>query len=80
MNRQSVCIHLFPADFRWGLVIGAALATAIFLTPVMWQMWVVSGSGNANFYFAATLTYSVAQVMILLSFDKSVNDVGHFWP
>lgn len=51
--------------FRWGLVIGAALATAIFLTPIMWQMWVVSGSGNANFYFAATLTYSVAQIFLL---------------
>ncbi|CAJ0562807.1 unnamed protein product, partial [Mesorhabditis spiculigera] len=26
--------------------------------PVMWHLWAVSGSGNANFYFAVTLIYN----------------------
>uniref|UniRef100_A0AAF5PG11 GPI transamidase subunit PIG-U n=1 Tax=Wuchereria bancrofti TaxID=6293 RepID=A0AAF5PG11_WUCBA len=51
--------------FRWGLISGGALLVTIVLAPVMWQMWIVTGSGNANFYFAATLTYSVAQIFLL---------------
>ncbi|VDK79195.1 unnamed protein product [Litomosoides sigmodontis] len=51
--------------FRWGLIVGGALSATIVLAPVMWQMWIVTGSGNANFYFAATLTYSVAQIFLL---------------
>ncbi|EFO22315.2 hypothetical protein LOAG_06169 [Loa loa] len=51
--------------FRWGLVSGGALSATIVLAPVMWQMWIVTGSGNANFYFAATLTYSIAQIFLL---------------
>ncbi|VDN05144.1 unnamed protein product [Thelazia callipaeda] len=52
-------------NFRWGLIIGGALSTTMVLAPVMWQMWVITGSGNANFYFAATLIYSVAQILLL---------------
>ncbi|KAM3720903.1 Phosphatidylinositol glycan anchor biosynthesis class U protein [Dirofilaria immitis] len=51
--------------FRWGLISGGALSATILLAPVMWQMWIVTGSGNANFYFAITLTYSVAQIFLL---------------
>lgn len=51
--------------FRWGLISGGALLVTIVLAPVMWQMWIVTGSGNANFYFAATLIYSVAQIFLL---------------
>ncbi|VBB32225.1 unnamed protein product [Acanthocheilonema viteae] len=51
--------------FRWKLIIGGALSATIVLAPVMWQMWIVTGSGNANFYFAVTLTYSVAQIFLL---------------
>ncbi|VDK84537.1 unnamed protein product [Onchocerca ochengi] len=51
--------------FRWGLISGGALIATILLAPVMWQMWIVTGSGNANFYFAVTLTYSIAQTFLL---------------
>uniref|UniRef100_A0A0R3RU97 Phosphatidylinositol glycan anchor biosynthesis class U protein n=1 Tax=Elaeophora elaphi TaxID=1147741 RepID=A0A0R3RU97_9BILA len=51
--------------FRWGLITGGALSATMVLAPVMWQMWIVTGSGNANFYFAATLTYSIAQIFLL---------------
>lgn len=30
-----------------------------------WRMWVVTGSGNANFYFAINFVYTVAQVTFL---------------
>uniref|UniRef100_A0A1I8ESE0 GPI transamidase subunit PIG-U n=1 Tax=Wuchereria bancrofti TaxID=6293 RepID=A0A1I8ESE0_WUCBA len=60
----SMADCLVYLNFRWGLISGGALLVTIVLAPVMWQMWIVTGSGNANFYFAATLTYSVAQVII----------------
>jgi phosphatidylinositol glycan class U len=56
-------IYVFVfADIRHGLVIGCTLVVCVALAPVMWQMWIVFGSGNANFYFAVTLAYCVAQV------------------
>ena len=32
------------------------------LCPVLWYLWVQAGSANANFFFAITLTYALAQV------------------
>uniref|UniRef100_A0A915Q5L7 Uncharacterized protein n=1 Tax=Setaria digitata TaxID=48799 RepID=A0A915Q5L7_9BILA len=61
----ALFILAFVKDFRWGLISGGALSATIVLAPIMWQMWIVTGSGNANFYFAATLTYSVAQIFLL---------------
>ena len=35
------------------------------LAPFFWDAWIVTGAGNANFYYGLTLAYGVAQVMIL---------------
>lgn len=35
------------------------------LAPLFWHLWLVSGVGNANFYYALTLAYAISQVMIL---------------
>lgn len=50
---------------RWGLIVGATMATCVVLSPIMWRMWIDAGSGNANFYFAVTLSYSIAQIFLL---------------
>ena len=34
--------------------------------PIMWYLWIHSGSANANYYFGMTLTYSLAQIFLLL--------------
>ncbi|KHN75376.1 Phosphatidylinositol glycan anchor biosynthesis class U protein [Toxocara canis] len=57
-----VSLHKYA---RWTLVIAVTWATCVVLSPVMWQMWVVTGSGNANFYFAVTLCYSMAQIFLM---------------
>ncbi|MFH4975147.1 hypothetical protein AB6A40_001856 [Gnathostoma spinigerum] len=57
--------HELKKHMRWTLVVGITLATCVVLTPVMWQMWIVTGSGNANFYFAVTLCYCLAQASLL---------------
>ncbi|KIH56523.1 GPI transamidase subunit PIG-U [Ancylostoma duodenale] len=51
---------------RYTLVVGGAIVTCIVLMPVMWHMWIVAGSGNANFYFAVTLIYNVAQIYLMI--------------
>ena len=33
------------------------------LCPVLWYLWIHTGSANANFFFAMTLTYALAQVL-----------------
>ncbi|CAJ0962860.1 unnamed protein product, partial [Mesorhabditis belari] len=53
-------------SLRYSLLIACTITTCVCLMPIMWHMWVVSGSGNANFYFAVTLIYNVAQLYILL--------------
>ncbi|KRY21755.1 Phosphatidylinositol glycan anchor biosynthesis class U protein [Trichinella patagoniensis] len=35
--------------------------TCMVLSPVMWYLWIDQGSANANFFFAVTLVYLVAQ-------------------
>ena len=32
------------------------------LAPVLYHLWVYAGSGNANFFYASTLAFNLAQV------------------
>jgi len=48
------------------LIYSCMFLAATVLAPIMWHIWIVSGSGNANFYFAITLVYSVAQMFLLV--------------
>ena len=43
------------------LIIGMFIITTV-LAPVMWNLWIYAGTGNANFFYAVTLAYSTAQV------------------
>lgn len=42
------------------------LVVSLTLCPVMWHLWIVLGSANANFYFASTLA-AVAGAVILIT-------------
>nr|CAB3264869.1 phosphatidylinositol glycan anchor biosynthesis class U protein [Phallusia mammillata] len=55
--------HTF-SYLRYPSVTGAMLLTSTILCPVMWHMWINAHSANANFYFAATLAYTTALVLI----------------
>jgi len=35
------------------------------LSPVFWHLWIVTGSGNANFFYALTVVFAAAQVLLL---------------
>ena len=56
----------FPTDMRFTPVtIGCVLVSSI-AGPITWYLWIHTGSANANFFFALTLTYSISQIFLLL--------------
>lgn len=56
------CKVIIIKDIRHGFIVGCSIVTFSILAPVMWYLWIETGSANANFYFAITLVYSTAQV------------------
>uniref|UniRef100_A0A8C6WPV9 Phosphatidylinositol glycan anchor biosynthesis, class U n=1 Tax=Neogobius melanostomus TaxID=47308 RepID=A0A8C6WPV9_9GOBI len=35
------------------------------LFPVLWHLWIYAGSANSNFYYAITLLFNVAQILLV---------------
>ncbi|XP_069963132.1 phosphatidylinositol glycan anchor biosynthesis class U protein [Bactrocera oleae] len=35
------------------------------MMPALWQLWIYSGSANANFYFGTTLAFSTGQIFLV---------------
>jgi len=42
------------------------LVVSVVLAPIMFYLWVGNGGGNANFYFAITLVYSVGLIFLIV--------------
>lgn len=40
------------------------LVTSV-LSPILWHLWIYTGSANANFFFATTLAFATAQIFLL---------------
>ena len=57
--------YLFPL-MRNFLVYSCMLLASTVLAPIMFYLWLGSGGGNANFYFAITLVSSVGQIFLLV--------------
>ena len=57
--------YLFPL-MRNFLIYTCMLIASLTLAPIMLYLWIGSGGGNANFYFAITLVYSVGQIFLLV--------------
>jgi GPI-anchor transamidase subunit U len=43
----------------------AMLSYAVLLGPAFLHLWIYAGSGNANFFYAITLVYSLAQIILV---------------
>ena len=41
------------------------LSYATLLGPAFLHLWIYAGSGNANFFYAITLVYSLAQIILV---------------
>ena len=46
---------------RYLFLTTSALLYTAFLAPTFYHLWIISGSGNANFFYAITLVYGLAQ-------------------
>ncbi|KAJ2129832.1 hypothetical protein EV180_001671 [Coemansia sp. RSA 518] len=42
------------------------------LAPVFWHLWIEQGSGNANFFYAATLVYVFGQITVLFDLGSAM--------
>ncbi|KAJ4989832.1 Phosphatidylinositol glycan anchor biosynthesis class U protein [Stagonosporopsis vannaccii] len=56
--------HLFPL-MRYTFVASAAVLYASFLGPAFYYLWIYAGSGNANFFYAITLVWSLGLSIII---------------
>lgn len=50
---------------RYGFLSFAMLSYASLLGPAFLHLWIYAGSGNANFFYAITLVYSLAQIILV---------------
>src|SRR5690606_22641160 len=69
------CI-LFPRDaspdspldrqvMKLGFVIANTFMFVSFLGPVLYYLWVETGTGNSNFFYAVTLAYAIAASLLV---------------
>lgn len=56
---------LFPLARNF-LIYSCMLLASVVLAPIMFYLWVGSGGGNANFYFAITLVYTVGLIFLIV--------------
>ena len=56
--------HTFPL-MRYTFIAGATLLYATLLGPAFYYLWVYAGSGNANFFYAITLVWSLGLTVIV---------------
>ncbi|KKA26563.1 hypothetical protein TD95_004260 [Thielaviopsis punctulata] len=56
--------HIFPL-MRYSFVTTAAIMYATFMGPVFYHLWIYAGSGNANFFYAITLVWSLGQSLVV---------------
>jgi phosphatidylinositol glycan class U len=56
--------HIFPL-MRYPFMAGATVGYASVLGPAFWYLWIYAGSGNANFFYAITLVWSLALSLIV---------------
>ena len=66
--RQVTDQSQFLLVLRYGFVATATTLYASFLGPAFYHLWVYAGSGNANFFYAITLVWSLGLVLIIADF------------
>ena len=63
LNPVTLCISFsFIADFRSLFLAVVMLLFSTIMAPVLYHLWIYAGSGNANFFYATTLAFNLAQV------------------
>lgn len=50
---------------RYSFLAVATLMYATLLGPAFYHLWIYAGSGNANFFYAITLVWSLALIILI---------------
>jgi len=56
--------HVFPL-MTYGFLTSAVVLYASLLGPAFYHLWIYAGSGNANFFYAITLVWSLGLTVLL---------------
>lgn len=65
MYRQRLEQLLTLAVMRYTFFTVATLLYAILLGPAFYYLWIYAGSGNANFFYAITLVWSLGLSLLV---------------
>lgn len=52
-------------ELHYGFVIGCGFVYITVLAPIIWRMWIFTGTGNANFYYGLNLALAVLQILLV---------------
>jgi phosphatidylinositol glycan class U len=58
--------HPYPADLTRPFLLFCLTLYSLALLPTFHYLWLYSGSGNANFFYASTLVWALSQGGLLL--------------
>lgn len=58
---------IFPY-IRYPIVSSLMFIHAVILSPIFYHIWIDTGSGNSNFFYAITLVYALALALIIMEF------------
>jgi len=64
--------HTIVYGVHYPVVVGVGLLVATTLAPVIWHMWIYQGGGNANFYYAINLVFTLCQILMMLDISNAV--------
>jgi GPI-anchor transamidase subunit U len=56
--------HVFPL-MRYTFFAASTILYSAFLGPAFYYLWIYAGSGNANFFYAITLVWSLGQSLLV---------------
>ncbi|XDG08571.1 hypothetical protein ABKA04_008186 [Annulohypoxylon sp. FPYF3050] len=56
--------HIFPL-LRYSFLSASTILYSTFLGPSFYYLWIYAGSGNANFFYAITLVWSLGQSLLV---------------
>lgn len=56
---------------KHGVVVASAAITCMSLWPIFWHLWIVLGTANSNFYFGATLAFTLSAILLMVDLFNS---------
>jgi len=56
---------MINTELHYGFVIGCGFVYITVLAPIIWRMWIFTGTGNANFYYGLNLALAILQILLV---------------